>query len=267
MHDRLLEQVAHWNNEFLLEQYITHAEQYTAAARAVFKKEIDRRRISVAEQEAVAAALHDGPDPAAPAPLTREECTALKHPLCAADIAVAGHLLKDAQITFLLMPHMAPESGAPLVSLLVRTSEHEQAEAALTPHFTPQEGVLRLRFGDTRQRLKSFDPAGVSPAALHKAGLEISLSAPECAAIVPLGRRLLAEVDAVEQAQERVVFYYDNLEELLQKMETGRAVCLNATDCMIILEILQIYCDDPAFPESLWEDAAALLDCVAELTL
>ena len=77
--------------------------------------------------------------------------------------------------------------------------------------------------------------------------------------MIDLGRRLLDEADSVEQTQERVLFYYDSIEPLITRLEEHDSGSLSRTDLLTMLEILQVYIDDPAFPASMDEAVSTLL--------
>lgn len=89
--------------------------------------------------------------------------------------------------------------------------------------------------------------------------VEVTLSPEEADGIKQLGRRLLGEIEQVEREQERVVFHFDNVEGMLERLEPGRAT-MSMVDLLTVMEVLQIYCDDAAFPPSLLQVAASLME-------
>ncbi|MDD5676072.1 MAG: hypothetical protein PHC61_18010 [Chitinivibrionales bacterium] len=261
MHDRLLEQLARWNNDYLREQYRNHRDQYTPAALELISHEMTRRGIVVNNETATVA-------PGAPeagVTLQPDECVPLSHPLHINDTTIAAPLLREAHIPFLMTPVAVPGEALTQVNFLVRPQDKQNAEETLLRHFALVNGTMRIQYEDVRQHLRGFDPSSSSLSGIHEMELEIHLSPAEREAIGVLGRRLLTEVDAVEAAQERVVFYYDNIEAVIDKINSAEAA-LNPSDMMTVLEILQIYADDPLFPALLWDSAKALLNCLAELS-
>jgi hypothetical protein len=87
----------------------------------------------------------------------------------------------------------------------------------------------------------------------------VVLTPEEKETVIRLGKRVLDEGDAIEQQQERVIFYYDSIESLITLLSAKTEARLTRTDLLTILEILQIFCDDPAFPPFMEESAGALL--------
>jgi hypothetical protein len=86
--------------------------------------------------------------------------------------------------------------------------------------------------------------------------IEVGFSPEEIKVITGYGQRLLTEVDTIEE--QRVVFFYDSVEPLLELLQKNTDK-LTRTDLLTILEILQIYCDDPQFPEFMDEAILTLL--------
>jgi hypothetical protein len=77
------------------------------------------------------------------------------------------------------------------------------------------------------------------------------------------GQRLLTEVEDIEQKQQRVVFFYDSIDPLLDALKKKKYK-LTPTDLLTVLEILQVYCDDPDFPSSMDDAILSLIDFFVE---
>ena len=92
-----------------------------------------------------------------------------------------------------------------------------------------------------------------------KGNLSTVDAADEKEIITAFGNRLLREAEAVEKAQERILFYYDAIEPLTGLLQEPDRSSLSRNDLLAILEILQIYADDPALPPSMDEAISQLL--------
>ena len=69
--------------------------------------------------------------------------------------------------------------------------------------------------------------------------------------IVTYGNRLLKEADQIEQDQQRLLFYYDCIEEVLADLVDKEKLLMSRSDLLTILEILQVYCEEPGFPTNM----------------
>ena len=57
-------------------------------------------------------------------------------------------------------------------------------------------------------------------------------------------------MESVEKEQERIVFFIDNIEDLIARLESDPALLALENDLFTVTEILQIYCTDSLFPGS-----------------
>jgi hypothetical protein len=56
-----------------------------------------------------------------------------------------------------------------------------------------------------------------------------------------------------------VLFYYDSIEPLIERLQESGRTTLSRSDLLTTLEILQVYVDDPALPSSMEEAISQLL--------
>jgi hypothetical protein len=113
------------------------------------------------------------------------------------------------------------------------------------------------KYCGTKDQLKSFNFHDIHISEKEaKELIDVEFSSEELEVITNYGQRLLAEVETIEK--QRVVFFYDSVEPLLELLQKN-ADKLTRTDLLTVLEILQIYCDDPQFPEFMDEAIMTLL--------
>lgn len=257
--ESLKEALQYYSDEQLLDQYTNHREEYTEEALTVMKDEIVRRGIE--EKDAQKEMLEKGESIASiPGNLGKEDFATLEHGFSRADILTAYAILRDSNIVFYI-DKPDSEEGQHLYTMHVLKSSFDQARELLGEHFEPgEEGNYVLRDSDLKTRLKafSFSDVHISDKAA-KEQLEVSFSDEERAEFAQLGERLLREADMIEEEQERVIFFYDSLEEMIEKLKDQKVLKLTRTDLLTILEVCQIYCDDPQFPHVLDGTVASLL--------
>ncbi|MFW6244497.1 MAG: hypothetical protein ACOC36_01285 [Fibrobacterota bacterium] len=248
-----------YSDEQLLDQYFNHREDYTEEALNVMKDEIARRGID--EKDVQKEMLEKGESIASmPGNLGKEDFGVLEHGFQRADILTAYAILRDSDIVFYI-DNPESEEEQPLYKINVLKSSFDQARDLLEEHFVPgEEGNYVLRDSDLKTRLKafSFSDVHISDKAAREQ-LEVSFSEEERAEFAQLGERLLREADTIEEEQERVIFFYDSLEEMIEKLKEQKVLKLTRTDLLTILEVCQIYCDDPQFPHVLDGTVASLL--------
>jgi hypothetical protein len=136
----------------------------------------------------------------------------------------------------------------------------DKAHAQLDEHFIKADNRYLLKFSGARDRLKAFNFHDVHlTEAESYEELEVALSAEEKRCVIDFGRRLLGEAENVEKTQERVLFYYDSIEPLIERLDEPDTGSLSRSDLLAMLEIIQVYVDDPALPASMDEAISTLL--------
>jgi hypothetical protein len=109
-----------------------------------------------------------------------------------------------------------------------------------------------------RLRAFSFHEIGLTGTELEEE-MDVALSAVEAQWVRRYGERAKSEIEQLEQ-KERIVFYFDNIDELLARLPSDATAKLRRIDLLTVIELLQLYCDEPGFPSALEETAAMLLD-------
>lgn len=259
--EQLLESVLEFSDEYLLDQYRNHAEEYTEEALKVLAEEIERRKLGDIEikkspQKEKKSSTFE---------LDSEEFEELDHSFSHTDLLLAVAMLKENEILFFI--HNTGSDTLPLESeATVRFSIHvhksmlNKAEKLIEEHFEKSNGRYILKYKGARERLKAFSFSDVHINEKQaKEKIEVVLTDEEKKVIVTYGNRLLKEADQIEQDQQRVLFYYDCIEEVLADLVDNEKLHMTRSDLLTILEILQVYCEEPGFPSNMDEMISSLL--------
>ena len=263
--------IQEFGDDFLLSQLFHNRAEYTADAIALMESEVAARKISaevIDGAKKVSDAVVSGIDSGTS--FTRDQFVALEHRVALSDIFLVQAILEEHKIpayikafdsSNILPLESESEAEDHLFEVLVPPDRINDALSLTGEHFDVADGRLKVRYAGMKDRLKAvnFCELRLTPQQIA-AQMPVEMTTDERSLLSGLAARLIDEVDAVEQRQERVVFYYDSLEELIERFgKRGTLVCTFADFCAI-LEVLQIYCDDIDFPESLNTIAGVLLD-------
>jgi hypothetical protein len=259
--DDLRTAIGEYTDEHLLHEYLREQSEYTPEAIAVMRKEIERRGLSPSSQESEA----DGGETAT-IRLNAQDFLPFDHSFSRTDLIIARAILQEHKIPFF---EDNPSSTATLpiesesemlYTIRVHSTFAEKAHALLDEHFLKTDNRYLLKYTGARERLKVFNFSDIHLSEKEAAvEVEVAFSREEKDSIVSLGQRLLGEADAIEQSQERVLFYYDSIEPLLDRLGESNRTMLTLSDLLTALEILQVYVDDPALPASMDEAISQLL--------
>jgi hypothetical protein len=267
MSDNLESLIKSYSDDYLLEQCYQKREEYGAYAVGLMEAEIGRRMISA---DRIAEYREGKKDESVVAPgpgrhHSREEFIGLDDLFTPTDILLVNAMFDEAKIPFFVdnppsRTFPTESLSATVLKIHVHRDKVAEAHALLDEHFVKEEGRYRVRYSNNCERLKAlnFHEVHVDETAAET-DVGVALAPAEIAAVSALAKRLIEEVDEVEAAQERTVFYYDNLEDLVGRLKRDPAAALSKTDFLTLTEILQIYCDDPAFPAELSDTVAAIL--------
>jgi hypothetical protein len=259
--EMLQEKIKEFSDEFLMQQYFNHKDDYQPEALALLKKELEDRKI---DHSSIQAAMKSIVLPETKTYKT-EDFIEFDHAFSSIDILLATSVLKESEIVF-FVDHI-PDTSFPIVSktaeefkIKVHHDYIEKSHELLDEHFEKKDGKYLLKITAPRERLKAFSFFELRLTEQEdKPFLSVSLSSDERIAITKYGQRLLDEVDTIESEQDRVVFYYDSIEELIDLLNKKDTISIHKSQLLAILEILQIYCDDPEFPSFLDETIANIL--------
>jgi hypothetical protein len=262
--EELQEVIQKYNNEHLLEQYIDHQEEYTPEALKLLKHEIDKRDIQQEEIDAYLKLKEANPDDQKP--LDTKDFVPFEHSFSHTDILLAVAVLRDSKVIF-FVDNPGFTDTIPLESEAVKKySIHvhkdyiEKTHELLDEHFVKEDGIYSFKHAGAIERLKSFSFHDLHLSELEAAEtIEVDLTSDERKVIIQYGKRLLDEVDKIEEVQERVVFYYDSVDSLIGYLAEEENKLLSRSDLLAILEILQIYCQNTDFPSSMNDSIATLL--------
>ena len=265
MSDDLETLIKTYSDEHLLEQCFRKRSEYSEHALTLMEKEISRRTIA----DDKIAEYREGKKAAASEPTivsrSRDDFTPFEDVFTSTDMMLVSAMFEEAKIPFFVdnPPSTVFPTEALAASFLrmhVQNDYVAQAHELLGEHFVKEEGRYKMRFANDRERLKALQFHDVHVVeTLAEADVGMALAAPEIAAVIGLAQRLLGEVDKVEKEQERIVFYYDNLEEFIERLRANPEGEMSKNDFLTVTEILQIYCDDSAFPKVLNDTVAAIL--------
>jgi hypothetical protein len=283
----LKEIVLEFTDEKLLDVYRNQRGDYTEEAVRIFESEIARRGLdptacAKAEERTEKATVIAN---AVAANLKRGDFEPLPYPFTKSGVVTANAVLRDSNIPYtvekrdgepelydvlvykgevsrsrlseLLAP--APYDSDLLIGALPRALE------LIEEHFNAgPDGCYALRQSDIVDRIKSFSLYDIKiseKAAMEQ--IEVGFSEEEKAEIIRFAAALLDETDMIEEERGRVVFFHDSMEPLIDRLNSG-ASTLTRPDFLAIIEICQIYCDDPRYNPILNHIASSILDFFLE---
>jgi hypothetical protein len=256
--------IAEMTDQQLREAYFRSKDQYTAEALGFIKEEIEKRKLSEENSGQIPETAKDQGEPVR---LKSDDFILFDHSFSRTDLLLASAMLRENDIAFYIdnptSTDTLPIEGEAdkRYTIRVHKSFEEKTHALLDEHFVKADNKYMLKYTGARDRLKAFNFSDIHLSEQEAAEMiEVALSAGEKKIIIALGERLLAEADDIEKAQDRVLFYYDSIEPLIARLEEAGEQTLSRSDLLAMLEILQVYADDPALPASMDETIAPLLD-------
>lgn len=260
--EQLRQEIGKYTDEYLIDQYIHHREDYTAQAAALLGEEIKKRGLELTSPIATETTE----------PQTRivqldsKDFTPFDHLFNRMDLQIAATILHDNGIPFYAdNPNSTAtfpiESEALMqFAIHVHVSAVEKAHALLDEHFEKIDGQYQLRKMGIREQLLAFNFHDLHMSELEAAQtVNVTLTPEETKVIAGYGKRILKDVERIEQEQDRVIFYYDSIPTLIEHIIGHDDQVLSKTDLLTILEILQIFCKDEEFPPTMDEPISTLL--------
>ncbi len=263
MNEELRERFRDFSDEFLVQQYVNARDEYTQEAVEAMKEELKVREID--PETYVGDAPGQDSRERRRSVLSREDFLKFDHQFARTDLLVAEAVLRELNIPFVV--ETSDSDTIPLqteadriFTLHVHKDSLDKAHEALDEHFEKADGMYRSKYTSVKDRLRalSWHEIHFSESELEEE-IEISYADEERAPMEAYVKRLIDEADEVEQKQGRVLFYFDNLEDLLKRLESNSRTFPRA-DLLAMLETLQVYCDDAQFPQRLERVAEALMD-------
>lgn len=261
--EQLKESIKNFSEEQLLDQYLNHRDEYIPEAVELMENEITTRGL----REKIEAEGEFTGKNRYRREINKDEFLPFDHVFNHVDIELAASVLVESEIPFFADNPQSSDT-LPLEAISerqftihVHKDEIEKAHELLDEHFEKIDGRYQMKKMSIKNQLKSLSFTTLhmtEQEALEKIPVQLTLDEKEL--IIKYGKRLLEEVDTVEKQHERVVFYYDSIEELLQHLlDRSDELLLSKTELVTILEILQIYCDEEDFPGFIDESIETLL--------
>lgn len=257
----------------LLEQYVHQRNEYTPQAVAILEQEIARRKLGQADIDAFAKQSLIGDEGMAGnvevQHFKRDDFVKLEGAFAKNASGLIRAMFADENVPYFMDANvtMSPLGGQDannLVHVYVHKDFMDKATALVATHFDCAGGMFTVKYSDARERLKSFSFQDIQHAELDTADImDVSFSPEEKELMMKYALRLGNEIDAIENSQGRIVFFFDNVEELAERLAENNSA-LSKTDLLTALEILQIYCDEPEFPQTGLGIADALLSFLVQ---
>lgn len=264
----LQERLQSYSTPFLLEQYVHQRGEYTPEAIAVIEREIARRNINQSDIDDFAKKSLIGDEGMAGnvevRHFKRDDFVKLDGAFAKSEGALIRAMFAEEDIPYFMdasvtISPLATQEVKQLVHVYVHKDSLDKAVSLVATHFDHADGVFTVKYSGTRDRLKSFSFQDIQHAELDAADIvDVSFSHEEREVLLRYAHRLPEEIDGIESTQDRIVFFFDNVEELAARLSDDDA-SLSKTDLFTALEILQIYCDEPDFPQAGLGIAEALL--------
>lgn len=264
--EMLQEKIKEFNDEYLLNQYFHHSQDYQPEALSLLKKELQERKIDVTSLSSAMNSI----DHKETKTYDSSDFIEFDHSFSSIDILLAASILRENEVVFYI-DHVSDTSfpvenkATELFGIRVHTDFVEKTHELLDEHFEKKDGKYLLKISSPKDRLKAF-----SFYDLHLSEEEdrpfitVTLSSEEIAAIEKYGKKLIDEVDTIESEMERVVFFYDSIGDVIDLLKKNNTVSIHKSQLLAILEVLQVYCDDPEFPSLLDETIANILSFFIE---
>ena len=260
---QLKEQLQNYTDSELVQQFLEHHDEYTPEALSLLKEEVERRDLDLEKQRQL---LEEGSSNVKIIQMDIDDFEQFDHVFSRVDLELAAIMLRDNQIPFYADN---PKSGStfPLepeaqvqFTIHVHKSAIGKAHELLDEHFEKIDGSYRLKKMSVKEQLKlfSFHELQLSEKEAMEE-IEVSFTAQEKTTILEYARKVLEEGDQIEKNQDRVLFYYDSIEEIIIRFSDKEIGALSKTGLLTILEILQVVCDEPCFPQFMDEVISSLL--------
>jgi hypothetical protein len=253
--------IREFSDEQLRTAFFREKDQYTDAAIEIIRSEMFKRGLSEEPDE---EAIQE--ERAAAVRLNSEDFVRFDCSFSRMDLTLAAAILRDNGVPFFVDNPTSSDSipteteAGQSYSLLIHKNSLDKAHALLDEHFVKSDRSYLLKYTEARDRLRAFNFNDIHlTEKVANEVLDVDLDAGEKSIIVALGKRLLQEAEQIEKKQERVLFYYDSIEPLIARLQEAGRTALSRNDLLTIIEILQVYADDPALPPAMDEATHQLL--------
>jgi hypothetical protein len=268
MSEHLKDTVTTFTNDYLVEQFHLNRAQYTDEALSIMEQEIARRGITEEQTNTILAAGRDPADEAvAVIHYDRKDFIPLDGAFTTNDSLLARSMMSEHTIPFFLdssATHMGFDGNALTshpVLMFVHNASADAAKALVNEHFDLADNRYTIKYADTKTRLASFNFYEIPQTLLESTDIAaVDFSTEEKNVCIDFCSRLLKEAETVEARIDRMLFYYDNLEDLTERLSSETDPRLTRSDLLTVLEALQCYCAEPNFSGTAMGIAEALLN-------
>ena len=257
------EKIKEFSNEFLLEQFNNRQHEYTDEAIALMQEEISLRNLNGNMPEENKNDVSDNEESLD----TDDELVPIDNKFNRTDLVLAQSILTEEKIPF-YVTSSTQSSALPLeneatnsFSIHIPKNQLEEAKECLNKHFHTTNGLYSAKYSTVKERLKSlcFYEIDLTGKELDEE-VDVQFSLQESTNIRRYIEKLVNEADAIEQKSDRVLFYVDNLQDCLSHINEENRSSFPRADLLAILEVMQVYCDNEDFPQTLEKTAEVLLN-------
>lgn len=251
-------QIKEFTDDFLLEQYYRKRNEYTTESIAILEEEIQKRGITMSEADYEEQHKDEH--------YTIEDFQRFPHGFNYTDLLIAVAILKDSDIPH-AVENMESSDTLPIEAeaekyfqIRIPNALMEKALELIDNQFISENGVYKVKLDSLKDKLKAFSLAG-----LHLTDEEITEEVemdftPEAIDVtLKYVNKLIDNADDIEREKGIMIFYYDNLgccsDTLLA--DGNR---YTKEDLLTVIEVLQIFCEEPGYPDFLDEIGVKLTE-------
>lgn len=258
--DELRNTIGGFSDEELRKAYFSEKNEYTDEALKIMSVEVMKRGLTeepgdINNNEAVPAIQ-----------LKSDDFVKFDYSFSRTDLLLATAVLRDNSVPF-FVDNPTSSDIIPVeneyekrYTIRIHKSSIDKSHELLDEHFVKADNKYLLKYTGVRDRLRAFNFNDIHlTEKVANEELDVAFSEGENNIIVSLGNRLLREAEQIEKRQERVLFYFDSIEPLTGRLQKPGRSSLSRNDLLAILEILQVYADDPDLPPSMDEAISHLL--------
>lgn len=251
--------IGDFTDEQLRTAYFREKDQYTPEALTIMSEELSKRGLPLVPdggQNTTVTPIH----------LDSEDFVRFDYSFSRTDLLLATAILNDNAVPFFIDNPTSTDilpfetETEKRYTIRIHKTFIDKTHNLLDEHFVKADNKYLLKYTGARDRLRAFNFHDIHLTENASAEeLDVSFATDEKKVITALGNRLLQEAEQVEKKQERILFYYDSIEPLLSRLQEPDRTSFSRNDLLTMLEIVQVYADDPALPPSMDETILQLL--------
>lgn len=251
------------SDEELLKQFSNFKADYTPEAFTLIEEEINLRNLSVDSLAKKSTETYRSEV----VQLEEKDFGHLDHTFNKIELELAVIVLRENKILY-YVGNPSSSDTIPIESeadkqyvLHIYNKNLELAHQLLDEHFEKIDGRYLLKNRGIADQLKvlSFNQIKISEEEA-KESVEVEFSATEKKFIADQGRLIIETADTIEKVQDRVIFYYDLIEPVIEKLEDESMSQYTKTELLAVLEIIQISAELNSFPQYMEDATSALIN-------